>query len=130
MWFLARRIVGPVAAASDAAREIARGRLDGTIPPGHGDELGALLAAMAVMRDNIRGMVQREVAQRRSAQARLADALESSDEGIAVVDADGAIVLANRQLATSSAISPRLLQPGTPARGRRGAARRARLCRG
>ena len=58
MWFLARRIVGPVAAASDAAREIARGRLDGTIPHGHGDELGALLAAMAVMRDNIRDMVQ------------------------------------------------------------------------
>ncbi len=115
MWFLARRIVGPVAAASDAAREIARGRLDGTIPPGHGDELGALLAAMAVMRDNIRGMVEREIAQRRSAQARLVDALESSDEGIVLVDAESRIVLTNRQLADFLGVSPRLLQPGTPA---------------
>jgi diguanylate cyclase (GGDEF)-like protein len=115
MWFLARRVIGPVASASTAAREIARGRLDGTIPPGHGDELGELLAAMAAMRDNIRTMMQREVAQRRSAQSLLADALESSDEGIAVVDASGHIVLANRQLANFLAIPPRLLQPGTPA---------------
>ena len=111
---LARRIMGPVAAASAAADEIARGKLDGAIPTGSGDELGALLSSMAVMRDNLRGMMEREVAQRRSAQARLADALESSAEGIVVVDADGHIALANSQLAEFLAVSPRVLQPGTP----------------
>ncbi|WP_237482847.1 EAL domain-containing protein [Lichenibacterium dinghuense] len=115
VFYMAKRIVGPVAAASDAAREIAGGRLDGVIPQGYGDELGALLAAMTVMRDNIRGMMEREVAQRRFAQTRLADALAGSDEGIAVVDASGAIVLANQRLATFLEISPKLLRAGTPA---------------
>ena len=113
-WLLARRIMGPVAAASSAADEIARGKLDGAIPPGSADELGALLSSMAVMRDNLRDMMEREVAQRRSAQARLADALESSAEGIVVVDAGSRIALANSQLAEFLAVSPRVLQPGTP----------------
>ena len=113
-WLLARRIIGPVAAASAAADEIARGKLDGDIPPGNGDELGALLSSMAVMRDNLRSMMEREVAQRRSAQTRLADALESSAEGIVVVDAEGRIALANSQLADFLSLSPRALQPGTP----------------
>ncbi len=41
------------------------------------------------MRDNIKEMMDREVALRRSAQTRLADALESSHEGVVVVDARG-----------------------------------------
>ena len=94
-WALARRIVGPVAVASNVAERIAAGKLDVAIPKGSADELGALLAAMGVMRDNIKTMMEREVAQRRSAQARLADALESSQEGVVVVDADDCIVLAN-----------------------------------
>ncbi len=75
---LARRIVGRVAAASKIAEQIAAGQLDIEVPKGGADELGGLLAAMGVMRDNIKAMMEREVAQRRSAQARLADALESS----------------------------------------------------
>jgi len=63
------------------------------------DELGALLAAMGVMRNNIKAMMDREVEQRRSAQARLADALECSQEGVVVVDANDVIVLANAQAA-------------------------------
>ncbi|MGH6788940.1 MAG: putative bifunctional diguanylate cyclase/phosphodiesterase, partial [Pseudolabrys sp.] len=56
----------------------------------------------------------REVAQRRSAQARLADALESSQEGVVVVDAEDCIALANAQAANFLGISPQLLRPGTP----------------
>jgi PAS domain-containing protein len=96
-WLLARRIIGPVAAASAVASRIADGQLDGEIPQGSADELRALLSAMRVMRDNIKTMMQNEVAQRRSAQARLADALESSNEGIVLVDDQGDIALANRQ---------------------------------
>ncbi|MBN9560294.1 MAG: EAL domain-containing protein [Alphaproteobacteria bacterium] len=113
-WLLARRITRPVAAASAVAGRIARGELDGDIPASGGDELGALLAAMAAMRDNIRAMMEREVAQRRSAQARLADALEGSHEGVVVVDAEGRVALANPRAADLLGISPDLLRPGAP----------------
>jgi diguanylate cyclase (GGDEF)-like protein/PAS domain S-box-containing protein len=113
-WALARRIVHPVAAASNVAECIATGKLDVVIPKGSADELGALLASMGLMRDNIRTMMDREVAQRRSAQARLADALESSQEGVVVVDAQNCIALANPQAADFLGVSADLLKPGTP----------------
>lgn len=98
-WLLGRRIIGPVAVASAVAGRIAHGNLDGEIPAGGADELGALLTSMGVMRENIKEMMEREVAQRRSAQARLADALENSREGVIVIDAEGRIALANAQAA-------------------------------
>ncbi len=113
-WALARRIVGPLAVASNVAGRIAAGKLDVAIPHGSADELGALLAAMGVMRDNIKAMMDREVEQRRSAQARLADALECSQEGVVVVDANDGIVLANAQAADFLGVPARLLKPGTP----------------
>jgi signal transduction histidine kinase len=96
---LARRMVKPIAAASSAARRIAEGELDVEILPAGGDELGKLLEAMARMRDKIRGMMEREIAARRSAQTRLVNALECSAEGVILVDADGSIVIANSQVA-------------------------------
>ncbi len=54
---------------------------------------------MAVMQQNIRDMVEREQAQRRSAQNRLIEALESSHEAVVLVDAEDRIVIANTQLA-------------------------------
>ncbi len=94
-WFLHRRIRGPLAAASGAAERIAGGHLDDMIPTSGRDELGSLLRAMAVMRDNIRAMMDREVRQRQSAERLLADALQSSREGIIVLDATGEIAFAN-----------------------------------
>jgi diguanylate cyclase (GGDEF)-like protein len=96
---LTKRITGPVAAASAVAGKIANGQLDCQIPHGSADELGALLIAMGLMRDNIKAMMEREVALRQSAQIRLSDAIESSQEGIIVVDAEGRIALANSQAA-------------------------------
>ena len=113
-WALARRIVGPVAVASNVAEQIAAGMLDVAVPRGSADELGALLASMGVMRDNIKTMMDSEVAQRRSAQARLADALECSQEGVVVVDANDGVVLANPQAAAFLGVSAQLLKPGTP----------------
>jgi diguanylate cyclase (GGDEF)-like protein/PAS domain S-box-containing protein len=113
-WALARRIVGPVAVASNVAELIAAGKLDVAVPVGGPKELRALLTAMGTMRDNIKAMMEREVAQRRSAQARLADALEHSQEGVVVVDANGVIALANAQAADLLGIAPDLLKPGTP----------------
>ncbi len=94
-WLLHRRIVGPLGAASAVAQRIAAGRLDVAVPAGGRGELGRLLTAMAQMRDNIQAMMEREVSQRRSAETLLADALQSSREGIVVVDGQGRIVLAN-----------------------------------
>lgn len=113
-WALARRIVRPLAVASNVAECIAIGKLDVVIPKGTADELGVLLASMGLMRDNIKTMMEREVAQRRTAQARLADALESSQEGIVVVDANECIALANSQAADFLGVSSGRLKPGTP----------------
>jgi nitrogen fixation/metabolism regulation signal transduction histidine kinase len=100
-WLLGRRIIGPVAAASAVAERIAGGNLEGSIPSGREDELGTLLKSMGVMRENIKAMMEREVAQRRSAQARLADAMENSGEGVLVIDAEGRIALVNARRRTS-----------------------------
>lgn len=110
---LTRRLLGPVRAASNAAGRIAQGELDTTIPSAGADELGALLAAMSVMRDNIRAMMEREIAQRRSAQARLVDAVESSQEAVVLVDGSGRIVVANSQTADFFPGVTDLLAPGT-----------------
>jgi signal transduction histidine kinase/HAMP domain-containing protein len=92
---LARQMVDPIAAASRAASRIAAGDLDAEILPAGRDELGHLLASMAVMRENIRAMMEKEIAARRSAQTQLVTAIESSHEGVALIDRDSRILIAN-----------------------------------
>ncbi|HJS87028.1 MAG TPA: EAL domain-containing protein [Acetobacteraceae bacterium] len=111
-WPLGRRIMRPVSAASSVAERIAGGELDVEIPKASGDELGRLLASMAVMRDSISQMMAREVAQRRSAQARLTDAIESSREGVILVNAEGRVVVSNSQTFEFFQDLAHLLRPG------------------
>jgi two-component system cell cycle sensor histidine kinase PleC len=92
---LARRILGRVDAAARVASAIAGGDLAVEVPRSGRDELGRLLAAMATMREAIAAMMAREVAQRRSAEARLADALKGASQGVVLADADLRIVIAN-----------------------------------
>ena len=96
--FLRRRIIRPLSAAAAVADRIAKGELQTIIPSGGADETGALLNSMTVMQDNIRGMMARETSLRLSAENRLADALETSREGVILVAPDGRIVLANSAL--------------------------------
>jgi signal transduction histidine kinase len=96
--FLRRRIIRPLSAAAAVADRIAKGELQTEIPSGGADETGALLKSMTVMQDNIRGMMTRETSLRLSAENRLADALETSREGVILAAADGRIVLANSAL--------------------------------
>ncbi|KQP93329.1 deubiquitinase [Methylobacterium sp. Leaf113] len=110
---LARRIMNPLADASRAATRIAGGDLSGTMPAGGGDEVGTLLAAMGTMRDNIRHAMEKEVAQRISAEDQLADALETSREGIVVVDEAGRITLTNSQAEDYLGLSSGTLAPGS-----------------
>ena len=105
---LARKMVTPIAAASHAAGRIAAGELDTDIRPGGKDELGRLLASMMVMRDNIRQMMDREIAARRSAQSQLADAIEGARSGVALIGPDGRVLIANSRI--------RQFFPGPPQR--------------
>ena len=111
---LASRMIHPIAAASRAAQRIAAGELDVDIAPAGNDELGQLLQSMAVMRDNIRTMMDREIAARRSAQARLVNAIESSEEGVVLVDGDNRILIANSQAARFFPNFSAGFQPGAP----------------
>lgn len=98
MFGLSRRIVRPLAAASRAASSIAQGDLSTPIPVSGRDELAAMLSALSVMRDRIREMVEEERSQRRSAQTRLVDAIESSSEGIILLDPGGHVLLSNAEI--------------------------------
>ena len=109
---LARQMVRPIAAASRAAKRIADGDLQAEIRPAGRDELGQLLNSMSVMRDNIQMMMQREIAARRSAQARLASAVENVQSGVALIDADGRIVTANSSFAVQFEVDPAALREG------------------
>ncbi len=110
---LRSRIVRPLQAAASVADRIAKGELQTPIPQGGSDETGALLGSMTVMQDNIRSMMDRETAMRRSAESRLADALETSREGVMLVTPDGRIAMANGTMrAFFPAIAEKLV-PGT-----------------
>jgi len=95
---LVRQMVRPIAAASHTASRIAEGDLDVEVRAEGNDELGQLLGSMAIMRDNIRDMMQREIDARRSAQTRLVNAIESSAEGVVLLDAESQILRANSQM--------------------------------
>jgi signal transduction histidine kinase/HAMP domain-containing protein len=108
---LTRHIIRPLSAAAGVADRIAGGELETPIPAGGKDETGKLLNSMTVMQDNIRAIMQRETAQRRSAQGRLIDAVESSREGMVLVDAQGKIVIANSQVGTFfSTVAPFIVE--------------------
>ena len=95
---LGRELVTPIAAASEAAGRIAAGQLDTEIRSGGQDEMGRLLGSMREMRDNIRTMMEREIAARRSAQTRLVDAIEGGQSGVALIGPDQRVVIANSRL--------------------------------
>jgi PAS domain-containing protein len=94
-WRRYRRITGQVSAVSAIAVRLAGGDLDVAIPDGGSDELGALLRSMASMRDSIRAAMQAEASGRVYAQSRLMDAIETTPEGVVLVDAEGRIVVTN-----------------------------------
>lgn len=113
-FLLTRRILTPLTAAAAVANRVADGDFQTVIPQGGTDETGMLLRSMAVMQANIHQMMEREAAQRRSAQNRLVDAIEGSREGMLLIGEDGRIVIANSQMAEFFPSIAGLLLPGTP----------------
>lgn len=113
-FLLLRHTIRPIASASRAARLIAEGQLNVEIVRAGGDELGQLLEAMNVMRNNLRDMREREAIARHSPQARLVDAIANCEAGIILVDGDGRIVISNAQPAAFLSASPADLGAGLP----------------
>jgi len=97
---------------ASAMESIGAGTLDLALPDGGSSELGQLVAAAELMRGRVQAMVELEVEDRRTAQNRLVDALESSDEGIVLVDGTGHLVIVNSQMARFYPVAADLLQPG------------------
>jgi signal transduction histidine kinase/HAMP domain-containing protein len=110
---LRSRIVRPLRAAASVADRIAKGELQTTIPEGGADETGALLRSMTVMQDNIREAMTRETTLRRSAENRLMDALETSQEGVMLIAPNGKIVMSNSTLRSFFPAIAHQLIPGT-----------------
>jgi signal transduction histidine kinase len=111
--FLRRQIARPLSQAAAVADRIAAGEFETPVPPGGGDETGTLLRSITVMQGNIREMVEREKARAASAEGRLADALETSDEGVMLVGADDRLIIVNSRLGTFFPDAAPLLMPGT-----------------
>ncbi len=95
---LAGVITRPLSIAAAAAGRIADGDMDAEIPEAADEETGILLNTMRVMQQNIREMMQREVAQRKSAQIRLIEAIEKSSEAVVLLDSDNRILIASSQI--------------------------------
>ncbi len=125
---LSARIVRPLREAATAADRIAAGELETRIPSGSRDETGALLRSMSYMQTSIRDALGREKSLRESAQIRLIEALETSVEGIVLLNADGAVALLNsrmrtffpelvEQLSSGVAFSKLVRPDGTPVSG-------------
>lgn len=109
---LARQIGRPLSQAASAANRIAAGEFETPIPVAGSDETGTLLRSIKVMQDNIRIMVEREKARANSAEKRLADALETSDEGVMLVGSDDRLVMANSRLASLFPNAMESFRPG------------------
>jgi len=109
---LLRSILRPLGAAARVAERISRGELNARIPRYGNDETGALLRSLEVMQDNLRAMMAQEVALRKSAQTQLADALESSADGVILIDASDRILIANSQVHAFFPGLAHLFQPG------------------
>ncbi|WP_146081698.1 methyl-accepting chemotaxis protein, partial [Pseudoxanthomonas sp. KAs_5_3] len=96
-WLLRRQVAAPLAGAVRVADDIARGKLDGVIDAGRGDEIGTLMQAMRTMQGNLRERIERdEVVARES--LRIRTALEEVTANVMIADADRNIVYANRPL--------------------------------
>jgi len=96
---------------ASAMESIGAGTLDLALPDGGSSELGQLFAAAELMRGRVQAMVELGVEDRRTAQNRLVDALESSDEGFVLVDSTGHLVIVNSQMARFYPAAADLLQP-------------------
>jgi len=96
----AEQITRPILALSHATQELEAGTLDHDIPVTSEDEIGLLTTSFNRMRASLqesRAQIERENAERKVAEARFRLVVESSPDGLVMVDKDGTIALVNEQ---------------------------------
>ena len=106
VWILSSRISGPLGAASRFAGEIASGRFDSDPPSITSDEIGDLTTSMVTMRDDLRRLIEHQAILQEQSQARVAEALDGSSEGVVIVQADDLVQLANARALDFLGVSP------------------------
>ena len=109
---LLRGIKAPLTRATSFANAMAQGDLASETPKTGQDELSHLIRVMSGMRDRIKAMLDEQTRLRLSSQARLAEAIDGSREGMIVADATGAIQIANTQALNFLGLSPKNLSTG------------------
>ena len=98
VFILARQIVRPLSLAAGVADRISGGDFTVSIPTERRDETGALLRSMNIMQKSITSMIEREEARRKSAEVRMVDALDKTSAAILLLDREGGVIFANRQV--------------------------------
>ncbi|WP_425409918.1 response regulator [Hyphococcus sp.] len=109
---LTRQISRPLRIAAHAADKVSQGNFQATLPDGGADETGALLRSMRVMQLNIADMLAREEARARSAETRMADALETADAAVMLLDENHKIIYANSKVESCFPELAAALDPG------------------
>ncbi len=88
---LASRVTRPARRLRDAARRVAAGDLDAAVLPGRPDELGAVASAFNDMTARLRAYRALDVDRLVAEQGKGAAVIESVDDGLVVVLADGTV---------------------------------------
>lgn len=94
-WHTVRTLVGPIRDLKSAAQGIAAGNLDQILPATTGDELGELSQAFTVMARRLRQFRQSETSRLLRAQSTSQATIDAFPEPVLVLNAQGAIEMAN-----------------------------------
>ncbi len=99
---LARLLVGPLERLTDHARALQAGQLEARLRWERRDELGQLAGALDAMAEELLSRIESLRAER----GRLAAVFDAMAESVAVVDAEGRVLAANRSLAGLLGVDP------------------------
>jgi signal transduction histidine kinase/CheY-like chemotaxis protein/HPt (histidine-containing phosphotransfer) domain-containing protein len=118
-WILGS-ITVPLRRLSKAVKAITSGRLDVPVPHGGIGAMGALTRAVVLLRDSLAEKARLAEQQHasdmalREAQQQLGDAVEAVNEGFALYDADGRLVICNSHYRSLYAWTGLTFEPGMP----------------
>ncbi len=101
LWVVLGRISMPLARLGAAIEDIRAGRLDVTVPgSGRSDEIGKVAAALDNFRETLvemRALRAAHDAENNRERHRMVRALQSTEDGVMIVDPEGRVVMQNRQ---------------------------------
>ena len=117
---VARSIVTPIGAVTDAMKQVAVGRTEGRI--GYGDrkdEIGQMVAAIAVFRQSIEQqnqLLKEREAELEAQNLRFDAALANMSQGLSMFDSQQRVIICNDRYGQMYGLSADQVKPGTPLR--------------